>query len=123
MQYVTDTHPLIWLLANDVRLSDKAAAAFDDATARIAIPSIVLAEISYLYRKQRFAVSLEDVVRHVEQSTQCSIYPLDLEVARHLPPQLRGCLGTSVRHLSHRERSAVRGRVRAFPRGVDGPHP
>lgn len=49
--FVTDTHPLIWYLAKNTKLTKKAKAVFDDAVARktaIYVPTIVLWEISLL---------------------------------------------------------------------------
>lgn len=53
-EYVTDTHPLIWHLANDRRLSIPAKSAFmaaDSGQSRIWIPGIVLIEMVYLVEK------------------------------------------------------------------------
>jgi len=53
---VTDTHAVIWYLANDARLSAKARTAFEDATRRgdqVAISTITLVEIVYLVEKGR----------------------------------------------------------------------
>jgi PIN domain nuclease of toxin-antitoxin system len=48
MIYVTDTHPLVWLLEGGPRLSKTARDAFGDAEAQIVIPAIVLVEIKFL---------------------------------------------------------------------------
>ena len=53
-QYVTDTHPLIWHLASDKRLSSAAASVFADADnglAQVLVPGIVLVELVYLVEK------------------------------------------------------------------------
>lgn len=53
-EYVTDTHPLIWHLTNDRRLSTQAKSKFVDADAGqclIWIPGIVLIEMVYLAEK------------------------------------------------------------------------
>lgn len=53
-EYVTDTHPLIWHLTNDRRLSTQAKSKFADADAGLCliwIPGIVLIEMVYLAEK------------------------------------------------------------------------
>lgn len=55
-RYITDTHPLLWHLLADPRLSGPARAVFNDADAgvhEILIPSIVLVEAVYLADKKR----------------------------------------------------------------------
>jgi PIN domain nuclease of toxin-antitoxin system len=50
-QYVTDTHPLLWHISNDPRLSAAARIVFTEADAglhQIFVPSIVLVEAVYL---------------------------------------------------------------------------
>jgi PIN domain nuclease of toxin-antitoxin system len=61
--YVTDTHPLIWALSDDTRLSNLAKTAFTEADtgqAVIIIPAIVAVEMIYLTDKGRIAVHLVD---------------------------------------------------------------
>ena len=53
---VADTHGLIWYVWADLRMSQAARAAFDDAAAagdQIAVSSISLVEIIYLIEKRR----------------------------------------------------------------------
>ena len=53
-QYVTDTHPLIWHLASDKRLSSAATSVFVDADnglVQVLVPGIVLVELVYLVEK------------------------------------------------------------------------
>lgn len=62
-RYVTDTHPLIWALSNDSRLSAKARAVFADADAGraiVIIPPIVAIEMVYLGEKGRIPDRLVD---------------------------------------------------------------
>ena len=46
MMYVVDTHPLIWLLDGDPRLSPAARAALSSPTDQQVIAAIVLAEVT-----------------------------------------------------------------------------
>ena len=69
--YVTDTHPLIWALGSDSRLSSAAQAAFaeaDDGRAIVIIPSIVPVEMIYLSEKGRIPTQLvDDLITAVDQ--------------------------------------------------------
>jgi PIN domain nuclease of toxin-antitoxin system len=62
-RYVTDTHPLIWALSNDSRLSVKARSIFAEADAGraiIIVPPIVVIEMVYLSEKGRIPAQLVD---------------------------------------------------------------
>ena len=54
--YVADTHSLIWFIAEDDRLSEHAKHLLEqaeDAELQVLIPTIVLAEITYISQKKR----------------------------------------------------------------------
>src|SRR5690348_14999105 len=83
--YVTDTHPFVWYLANDARLSSDARAAFDRADsgeATIIIPAIALAEAIYLAEKGRIEKKTESIFSIVETALNYRVYPLDLTRVR-----------------------------------------
>jgi PIN domain nuclease of toxin-antitoxin system len=88
MTYVTDTHPLIWLLGDNPRLSHAAGDAFDDPHSQVIIPTIVLAEIKHLFARGRITVNLEAVLAYVAGGSNCSIYPLNDRVVARLPTTL-----------------------------------
>lgn len=75
--FVLDTHALVWYLDGDRRLSKAAEAAMDDPSASLVIPTIVLAEVRYLFGKRRIPVSFEDVVAAIERDARCVVYPFD----------------------------------------------
>lgn len=55
-RYVTDTHPLLWHIKSDPRLSVAAQSIFlgaDAGTHQVLVPSIVLVESTYLVEKSR----------------------------------------------------------------------
>lgn len=58
--FVVDTHALVWFLARDARLSERARTVLQDPAVRLIIPAIVLAEIKYLGSKGRFAQTLDE---------------------------------------------------------------
>ena len=81
-----DTHAIVWYLAGDPRLSAKAAAALDQATAdgeTIHVPSVCLVELTYLIEKGRVpATARERLVRALDDpATPCRLAPLDRAVA------------------------------------------
>jgi PIN domain nuclease of toxin-antitoxin system len=88
MTYVTDTHPLVWLLGQVPRLSQTARAALSDTSARLVIPTMVLVEIKFLYARRRITVDVADVLTHVATAPNCLIHPLDEEVVDRLPTSL-----------------------------------
>jgi PIN domain nuclease of toxin-antitoxin system len=88
MTYVADTHPLIWFLNNNPQLGTAALSAFEDASATIVIPSIVLAEIKHLFDRGRIGVDLPRVLAHARATVNCLISALDEQVAALLPAGL-----------------------------------
>ena len=85
MTFVVDTHPLVWFLEGNKRLSKKAEEALADAEASFVVPSIVLAEITFLYAKGRIPIAPGAVLRHLSAVRNCAIYPLDEAVIERLP--------------------------------------
>lgn len=53
MIYVVDTHAVVWFLEGDSRLSKAARDALNDANIQLVMPTIVLAEIVFLYARHR----------------------------------------------------------------------
>ncbi len=88
MMYVVDTHPLIWLLDGDPRLSPAARAALSSPTDQQVIPAIVLAEMSFLYQRQRVRVNPATALAHVMAAPNARICPLDEAVVERLPGSL-----------------------------------
>lgn len=88
MTYVADTHSLIWFLEGNARLSTAALTALRDPSARIIIPTMVLAEINFLHTRGRLTTDLASVLAHVAGSAQSEFHVLDEIVARHLPAAL-----------------------------------
>ena len=88
MNIVTDTHPWIWFLTANPRLSPKAKAALSDPTNLIIIPSIVTLEIKYLYERKRIPLSFEDILLQIETGENIILHPLDISVAIFAPTRL-----------------------------------
>lgn len=88
MHIVTDTHPWIWFLTANSRLSSKAKSAFSDPSNIIIIPSIVMMEIKYLYQHKRITLSFEEVMQQVETCENIFLYPLDISIVTIAPTSL-----------------------------------
>jgi PIN domain nuclease of toxin-antitoxin system len=83
---VVDTHTIIWYLANDRRLSAKAAAVLESATEAgdvIHIPSICLVELTYLVEKWKLpSVARDRLIKALDDpDAACRLAPLDRMVA------------------------------------------
>jgi PIN domain nuclease of toxin-antitoxin system len=88
MTHVADTHALVWFFEANARLSPAARAALMDPSARVVIPTIVLAEIAYLHARGRFALDVPTVLAHIAGTPNWVVYDLDKTVVQHLPPTL-----------------------------------
>lgn len=88
MIHVVDTHALVWFLEGSHRLSAVARQGLQSPDTEIVIPSIVLAEIVFLYGRGRIGVDLAKVLEHVSRTVNCTIYPLDETVVERLPTEL-----------------------------------
>lgn len=84
MDYITDTHSIVWYFTDDNRLSNKALQAFQSSEEKgtIFVPAVVLAEIMYIARKGRIKLSFEDTLNRIEESEIFEIVPLDTEILR-----------------------------------------
>ncbi len=84
MNYVTDTHSLVWYFMDDPRLGKKALKSFEDTTedGSIIVPAVVIAEILFISRKGRVALSFAETIARIEAMDNFEITPLDLDVLR-----------------------------------------
>lgn len=84
MNYVTDTHSLVWYFTDDKNISNDALSAFENAakTGSIIVPAIALAEIIYIYQKGRITLTFDETINLMEESACFEIAPLQLEILR-----------------------------------------
>ncbi len=82
MTYVVDTHALVWFLEGNTRLSTAGRNALTDRTAQMVIPTIVLAEIAFLYARHRIAIDLPRVLARVTGAANCPGLTSDVEAVR-----------------------------------------
>ncbi|HSN77754.1 MAG TPA: hypothetical protein VL334_21985 [Anaerolineae bacterium] len=52
-KYVLDTHPLVWYLEGNPRLSPKVKAVIDDPKSNLVLPIIALAEATFIVERGR----------------------------------------------------------------------
>lgn len=86
MPFVTDTHPLVWHMRDDPRLSFEAKRIFNEHY--IFIPCIVLFELVYLIEKKRIAADLDGFLNSISSSKNYRIEPMCLpiiEKSRRIP--------------------------------------
>ena len=84
MDYVTDTHSLVWYFTDDARLSRKALKAFEQTTEEgiMIVPSIVLAEIMFIAKKGRITLTFEETLEKIEEYENFQIVPLDTDILK-----------------------------------------
>lgn len=61
MIYVIDTHALVWFIEGSQNLSYKAKEIMLAAESPIVVPTIVLAEIKYLYERKRIKGTYNEI--------------------------------------------------------------
>ena len=83
--YIIDTHGLVWFLENSQKLGEKAREAFLNEDSKLIVPTIVLAEIKFLFEKKKFSTSLDKVFRIITNDPRCIVHPLDLDVICLIP--------------------------------------
>ncbi|MDI6794368.1 MAG: PIN domain-containing protein [bacterium] len=86
--YIVDTHALVWYFDEDKRLSKRAERILDETEVTLIIPTVVLAEVKYLFKKKRISISFDQVVEEVEEDTRCIVYPFDFACVEALDDRL-----------------------------------
>ena len=84
MNYVTDTHSLVWYFTDDQRLSKKALKSFEGTVkeGQIIVPTVVLAEILFIAKKGRIPLGFTATIAKIEALANFEIAPLDLDVLK-----------------------------------------
>jgi PIN domain nuclease of toxin-antitoxin system len=84
LNYVTDTHSLVWYFTDDQHLSKKALKSFEITVkeGQIIVPTIVLAEILFIARKGRTFLDFTATVAKIEALANFEIAALDIDVLK-----------------------------------------
>lgn len=88
MIYIVDTHAVVWFLEANKRLGRRAKKTLESADSQIVIPTIVLAEIKFLYAKRRIRTGVQQVSNRLLTARNCISYPLDEAIISKMPPTL-----------------------------------
>lgn len=88
MRYVVDTHALVWHMTNDRRLGAQARRILDDDSARLIVPSIVLAEAKHIADRKRIPLTFQEILDEITASPNAIIFPFDEFVINRLPDNL-----------------------------------
>lgn len=87
MNFVTDTHPLIWWFIGSPRITPKAVEIFEACESGqniIFIPSIVLAESLSIFDKKRITFDFRRLLERIEDSENFVIIPLDYPILQKM---------------------------------------
>ncbi len=88
MIYVLDAHSLIWFVTDDGRLSPAAAAAIEDVSAQLIVPTIALAEIARAHDRGRVRATPVQVRSFITAAANVVVRPFDLAVLDRVPVSL-----------------------------------
>lgn len=84
MDFITDTHSLVWYFTEDARLSKKAIKAFEGTIKEgtVVVPAVVLAEIMYIAKRGKIALAFEETLKKIEEYENFDIAPLDINILK-----------------------------------------
>lgn len=83
MQFLTDTHALIWHFTDSPRITRKAREVFDRCERGgcvVFIPTIVVAECPSLFEKKRVSFDFKALLAQIRDSANYVIVPFDYKV-------------------------------------------
>lgn len=83
MQFLTDTHALVWHFTDSPRISRKAREVFERCERGgcvVFIPTIVVAECLSLFEKQRVSFDFKALLAQIRDSANYVIVPFDYKV-------------------------------------------
>jgi predicted nucleic acid-binding protein len=81
--YVADTHSFAWFIAADTKLSKRAHRIFEqaeEAVVEVLIPTVVLAEMTYIAQRKRVRVTIAEVLKRIEQGDGFVVVPFDFAI-------------------------------------------
>jgi len=83
MNFIADTHALLWWFTDSPRISSKTSEIFENCEKGenvIFIPSIVIAEALSIFDKKRVTFNFKDLIRKIRASNNFAIVPLDYPI-------------------------------------------
>ncbi len=84
MDYVTDTHSIVWYFTDDPRLSHRALEVFEKTIKEgvIIIPTVVLAEIMYIAGKGKITLTFDQTLQKIDSYENFIVAALDLQILK-----------------------------------------
>ena len=78
MQYIVDTHALIWFLEGNSRLGISAQQVLENSESKLILPAIALAEAAFIVERGKTSIpSVTDLHTAVNGDPRIVVYPLD----------------------------------------------
>jgi PIN domain nuclease of toxin-antitoxin system len=78
MQYIVDTHALIWFLEDNPRLGIAARQVLENSESKLILPAIALAEAAFIVERGKTSIpSVNDLHTAVNGDPRIVVYPLD----------------------------------------------
>jgi len=87
MNYVTDTHALIWWFIDSPKISSKAAEIFEKCERGenvIFIPSIVMAEALTIFEKKKVSFNFKNLLQKIDASQNFMLIALDYPLLQEM---------------------------------------
>jgi len=87
MNFVSDTHALIWWFTNSPKISSKASEIFEKCEMGenvIFIPSIVIAEALSIFDKKRLSFNFRNLFKKINDSENSVLVALDYPILRKM---------------------------------------
>ena len=87
MNFITDTHALLWWFTDSPHISPKAIEIFEHCEAGdtiIFVPSIVLAEALSIFEKKRVSFNFKRLFKQIDESEHFVIIPFDYSILQKM---------------------------------------
>lgn len=87
MNFVTDTHALLWWFVDNPKISIKVSAIFEkceNGENVIFVPSIVIAEALSIFDKKRISFNFKRLLRRISESENFTIIALDYPILQKM---------------------------------------
>ncbi len=87
MNFVTDTHAILWWFINSPKISQKATEIFEKCEQGenvIFVPSIVIAEALSIFDKKRITFNFKELFKKINESDNFVIMPLDYPILKKM---------------------------------------
>ena len=83
MNFITDTHALLWWFTGSPKISPKASEVFENCEKGeniIFVPSIVIAEALSIFEKKRISFDFKKLLKKINESENFILIPLDYPI-------------------------------------------